>query len=96
MEIDTNDTIIAGTVDPKQKSIYGKFVANDHSTEVFYGVVLKFDENHKENFFEGDEEDVYRGRSNVLRMRRKTRVKEREAERKERARQRKAKLKGQI
>ena len=76
--------------------MYGRFVANDHSTEVFYGVVLKFDEHHKEDFFEGDDESVYQGRSNVLRMRRKTLVKAREAERKERVREqrrRKAELK---
>jgi hypothetical protein len=65
------------------KSAFGKFIANDHHSEVFYGVVLKFDNAHTVDFFEGDKSEEY-NRPNALRARRKQVIKAKEAERKKR------------
>jgi hypothetical protein len=80
-----NVTTYKAPEDPKHKLSLGKFIANDHHTEVFYGVVLKFDKDHVGDFFEGDKSWEY-NRPNALRARRKQVIEAKEAERKERVR----------
>ena len=75
--------------DPKLKNAFGKFVANDHCTEVFYGVVTKFDKDHVGDFFDGDFPTAY-DRPNVLRERRRQTILDKEAERKERVKKSRA------
>lgn len=80
--------------DPKLKNAFGKFIANDHCSEVFYGVVLKFDRNHESDFFEGDTLGEY-SRPNSLRVRRKDVIASKETARKNRVKQQRAQRKVQ-